>query len=171
MLRVVRGTARLLSTATKPYPFSSTALFPPPPTIPTHPRIAVGKGLMEHVNKTLPKPEKLAFIEKYFSARSKERLLPGTVLTIYMTYSPTVFSGVIISIRRRGPDTSFVLRNIVQGTGTEVQVFVNSPHLKDIKVVQRPGTRGTKQTRRAKLFYLRSAPDKMSLISAGVASK
>lgn len=74
-----------------------------------------------------------------------------------------------MSVRRRGPDTSFVLRNIVQRTGVEMQFFVNSPHLKDIKVVQRARVgKDVKRTRRAKLFYLRDSPEKMSEISAGV---
>jgi len=52
-----------------------------------------------------------------------------------------------------------------------MQFFVNSPHVKDIKVLQRAGGGGGKEgrrQRRAKLFFLRDAPDKMTAISAGV---
>ncbi|KAN0116451.1 hypothetical protein V8E52_005832, partial [Russula decolorans] len=51
------------------------------------------------------------------------------VLTINLTHAPTTFSGVLISVRCRGPNTSFVLRNVVQRTGIEMQFFVNSPHV------------------------------------------
>lgn len=66
-----------------------------------------------------------------------------------------------------------MLRNIISRTGVEMQFYVNSPHLKDIKVVQRAGGSGAaaKQganVRRAKLFYLRDSPEKMTAISAGV---
>jgi large subunit ribosomal protein L19 len=45
----------------------------------------------------------------------------------------------------------------------EMQVFIGSPHLKDIKVLQQPA----KRARRAKLYYLRDSPEKMSSIAAG----
>jgi large subunit ribosomal protein L19 len=45
-----------------------------------------------------------------------------------------------------------------------MQFFVNSPSLKEIKLV-RPPPGG--RMRRAKLFYLRDAPDKMSMLAGG----
>jgi len=87
-------------------------------------------------------------------------------------HAPATFSGVLVSVRRRGLDTSFVLRNIISRTGVEMQFFVNSPHLKDIKVISRAGGgSGRKEgvkVRRAKLFYLRDSPEKMTAISAGM---
>ena len=159
------------ATATKPYPFSNVAILPPKPKISVTPSLRKGKGIMEHIHKTLPTPEKQALISTLFSRRHPNRLLPGSVLTVTLAHAPTSFSGVLLSIRRRGPDTSFLLRNVVQRTGVEMQFFVNSPHLKEIKVVQRAGGGGGKEgrrMRRAKLFYLRDSPDKMSEISAGV---
>ena len=126
---------------------------------------------MAHIHKTLPAPEKQALISTLFSRRHPDRLLPGSVLMVMLAHAPTSFSGVLLSIRRRGPDTSFLLRNVVQRTGVEMQFFVNSPHVKEIKVIQRAGGGGGKEgrrMRRAKLFYLRDSPDKMSEISAGV---
>jgi len=52
-----------------------------------------------------------------------------------------------------------------------MQFFVNSPHVKDIKILQRAGGGGGKEgrrQRRAKLFFLRDTPEKMTAISAGV---
>ena len=163
--------ARSASTVTKPYPFSNVAILPPQPNTPITPPLLKGKGIMAHIHKTLPTPEKQALISTLFSRRHPDRLLPGSVLTVTLGHAPTSFSGVLLAIRRRGPDTSFVLRNVVQRTGVEMQFFVNSPHLKEIKVVQRAGGGGGKEgrrMRRAKLFYLRDSPDKMSEISAGV---
>jgi len=108
---------------------------------------------------------------RLFSRRHPERLLPGSVVAVTLAHAPTSFSGVLLSVRRRGPDTSFVLRNIVHRTGVEMQFFVNSPHVKEIRVIQRAGGGGGKEgrrMRRAKLFYLRDSPEKMSEISAGV---
>ena len=169
---VTKSLARSASTATtKPYPFSNVAILPPQPKTPVTPSLRKGKGVMEYIYKTLPAPEKQALITTLFSRRHPSRLLPGSVLTVTLAHAPTSFSGVLLGIRRRGPDTSFVLRNVVQRTGVEMQFFVNSPHLKEIKVVQRAGGGGGKEgrrMRRAKLFYLRDSPDKMSEISAGV---
>ena len=175
MFRSLRAAPKLLtrsaSTTTKPYPFSNVAILPPEPNTPPSPSLRKGKGIMEHIHKTLPTPEKQAIISTLFSRRHPNRILPGSVLAVTLAHAPTSFSGVLLGIRRRGPDTSFVLRNIVQRTGVEMQFFVNSPHLKEIKVIQRAGGGGGKEgrrMRRAKLFYLRDSPDKMSEISAGV---
>jgi len=168
---VTKSLTRSASTATNPYPFSNVAILPPNPKTPATPSLRKGKGIMEYIHKTLPSPEKQALISTLFSRRHPNRLLPGSVLAVTLAHAPTSFSGVLLSIRRRGPDTSFVLRNVVQRTGVEMQFFVNSPHLKGIKVVQRAGGGGGKEgrrMRRAKLFYLRDSPDKMSEISAGV---
>ena len=166
---VTKSLTRSTSSTTKPYPFSDVAILPPEPNAPVTPALRKGKGVMQYIYKTLPSPERQALISTLFSRRHPKKLLPGTVLTVTNEHAPTSFSGVLVSVRRRGPDTSFVLRNIVQRTGVEMQFFVNSPHLKDIKVVQRARVgKDVKRTRRAKLFYLRDSPEKMSEISAGV---
>ncbi|KAN0111943.1 hypothetical protein V8E52_008033 [Russula decolorans] len=51
------------------------------------------------------------------------------MLTINLMHVLTTFSGMLISVQCRGPDTSFVLQNMVQRTGIEMQFFVNSPHV------------------------------------------
>jgi len=129
---------------------------------------------MAYLQRTLPSTEKQKLITTLFSRTHPERIRPGSVLTVNLTHAPTTFSGVLISVRRRGPDTSFVLRNVVQRTGVEMQFFVNSPHVKSIVVVSRAGgsaADGKKKRnglRKAKLFYLRDSPERMTTISTGV---
>ncbi|TFK27068.1 hypothetical protein FA15DRAFT_238290 [Coprinopsis marcescibilis] len=169
-----RSFARLMSTATTSasaaksqatvYPFSKTALITLPPPNHVTTKLLNGKGLMEHIRKTLATPEKQAIIDKLFSRKSPHQLRPGSIVTVIQDQAPTQFTGVLIAVRRRGQDTSFRLRNIIQRTGVELQFFANSPNLKEIKLIRKPpGGR----MRRAKLFYLRDAPDKMSMLAGG----
>ena len=176
-LSSIRPLARSFATAAPSsskaaYPFSKAAIIPQytPPT--DTDRLRKGKGLMEYVRKTLPPPNKQAMLETYFGKRSPQRILPGSVVALKLNHAPTTFAGVVISIRRRGPDTSMLIRNVMNRTGVETQFFVNSPHVRSIQVVQRAsggqGARDSKRSRRAKLFYLRDSPEKMTAISAGV---
>ncbi|KAF8897298.1 translation protein SH3-like domain-containing protein [Infundibulicybe gibba] len=162
----LRQATRRMSTAPKasstPYPFSKTALIPPVPHAPLPKALREGKGLMHHLHKSLPAPNKQVILKELFSRHSPTRLLPGSIVTVTLEHAPTTFTGVLLAIRRRGPDTSFVVRNIIQRTGVEMQFFVGSPHLKEIKVVQKPPNG---RMRRAKLFYLRDSPEKMSMIA------
>ena len=149
------------------YPFSKTAIVHPEPLAEPPPALRLGKGLMPHLYKTLPTAEKQTMLQTLFSRHSKDRINVGSVVSVTTEHAPGVFNGVLLAIRRRGPDTSFVVRNIIQRTGVEIQFFVNSPHLKEIKVLKKPPNG---RMRRAKLFYLRDSPEKMSLI-AGAAKK
>lgn len=156
--------------SSKPYPYSTNAILLPSPIPQPTTSLLNGKGLMAQLNKTLPSEEKQKLLATLFSRRHPKRLLPGCVITVTLTHAPTTFTGVLLSIRRRGPATSFILRNVIQRTGVEMQFFVNSPHLKDIQVMQKAGGGGRegKGMRRAKLFYLRYSPEKMSQISANM---
>ena len=171
-LSPLRQWARSMATAA--YPFSKAAIIPPnSPPAPT-PALRQGKGLMEFLKQTLPSPEKQKWLTTYFSKRHPERIQPGSVLTVTLNHAPNIFSGVLLSVRRRGLDTSFVLRNVINRTGVEMQFYPASPHVTGIKIVRRAGG-GVSSTgkaagprmRRAKLFYLRDSPEKMSAISAG----
>lgn len=156
------GVTKVAKVAKIPYLFSKTAIIPTT-SYPAPPKaLREGKGLMQHLYKSLPSPEKQKVLRTLFSRHSPTRLLPGSIITVTLEHAPTTFTGVLLAIRRRGPDTSFVVRNIIQRTGVEMQFFVGSPHLKDIQVVQKP-PKG--HMRRAKLFYLRDSPEKMSMIA------
>ena len=156
-----RQCTRLMSTAAG-YPFSKSVLTPPAPAIQNAKALKAGRGLMEHIRQTLPTPEKQKMIHALFSRRSPNCLQPGSVVTVTLEHAPTTFTGVLLAVRRRGPDTSFIVRNIIQRTGVEMQFYVASPHLKDIKLVKKP-PKG--RMRRAKLYYLRDSPEKMSAIA------
>ncbi|KAJ7774318.1 translation protein SH3-like domain-containing protein [Mycena maculata] len=162
MLNLLRGTHRLLSTVAKPYPFSKTALILPEPYVAPPAPLKEGRGLMPYLSKTLPTPEKQQILRNLFSRQSRNQLYPGSIITVTVDHAPMTFTGVLLAIRRRGPDTSFVVRNIIQRTGVEMQFFVNSPALKEIKLLQRP-PKG--RMRRAKLYYLRDSPEKMSMLA------
>ena len=173
MLNAFRRCAkRLMSTTAQPYPFSKVAIVPPPP-VPAQEPAKAGKGLMPFLTQRLLPADKLALLAR-FGRRHPQRILPGSVLQVTTRHAPATFTGVLLAIRRRGADTSILLRNVINRTGVEVQYFVCSPHVKDVKVLMRAGGRGAAEgrlgarMRRAKLFYLRDAPDKMTAISAGM---
>jgi len=89
---------------------------------------------------------------------------PGSVLTVNLASALRRFRACSSPSAAR-PDTSFVLRNVVQRTGVEMQFFVNSPHVKEIVVVSRRSTDGKKKGKasEAKLFYLRDSPERIPL--------
>ncbi|KAF8803866.1 RNA-binding domain-containing protein [Phlegmacium glaucopus] len=161
--------ARLMSTATRfagsptSYPFSKSALTPPTSIVDLNPGLLKGKGLMPYLRQSLFTPEKQAMIQTLFNRRSPKQLIPGSIVSVISEQAPTIFTGVLIAIHRRGPDTSFKVRNILQRTGVEMQFYPNSPHLKEIKVLK-AAPKG--RMRRAKLYYLRDSPEKMSMLAA-----
>jgi large subunit ribosomal protein L19 len=165
------ATRRSLTTSAKSYSYSRLAIIPAAPAGTPRGGLGNGKGLMAYLQKTLPSTEKQKIIGTLFSRTHPDRIYPGSVLTVNLTHAPTSFTGVVIAIRRRGPDTSFVLRNVVQRTGVEMQFFVNSPHVKEIVVVSKvggPDGKTSKGLKKAKLFYLRDSPERMTAVSATV---
>ncbi|KIJ56534.1 hypothetical protein M422DRAFT_57255 [Sphaerobolus stellatus SS14] len=155
--------------ASTAYPFASNVILPRPPIPNPTPGLLKGRGLMAELYKAHPSRQIRKLLATLFSRRHPERILPGSVLTITSTQAPTSFTGIVLAIRRRGTGTSLVLRNIIQRTGVEMQFFVASPHLKNITIVKRAGKDGKARRDglgRAKLYYLRDSPDKMSRISS-----
>jgi large subunit ribosomal protein L19 len=161
-----RMSVRLISTGTRSltsYPFSKAALTPPASMVDLNLGLLKGKGLMPHLRQSLFTPEKQAMLQTLFNRRSPKQLIPGSIVSVISEQAPTIFTGVLIAIHRRGPDTSFKVRNILQRTGVEMQFYPNSPHLKEIKLLKAP-PKG--RMRRAKLYYLRDSPEKMSMLAA-----
>lgn len=82
--------------------------------------------------------------------RNPRSVKPGDILrVIFKNGDP--FSGVCLSIRLRGVDTSFLLRNQLTRVGVEMSVKVFSPEVQSVEIVQR----SEKRRRRARLYYLR----------------
>ncbi|KAK4049499.1 hypothetical protein OIO90_005450 [Microbotryomycetes sp. JL221] len=186
--RLMHSTARQNQAAAE-YPFSSKAhVVPPAPTQPPEElQDSLLRTLNAHLTSFHPKADQYS---TWFSRRSKDRILPGSVLTV-TSYSsaPTPsnpspstnqFSGVLIGMRRRhaGRDTSIRLRNMVGRTGVELSYKVFSPLIKDITVVSRATRSGPaildksgreigrrkpalRAARRAKMFFVRDQPSRL----------
>ncbi|KAI9347106.1 50S ribosomal protein L19 [Pilaira anomala] len=97
-----------------------------------------------------------------FSKTNAQGVKPGSIVLVETLNGPgettsSTFMGVCISIRRKGIDTNFTLRNIVMRIGVEQRYSLYSPLLKSIKVMQKPNEI---KFRRAKLWYLRDQPGK-----------
>ena len=149
---------------TRTYPFSNKVITHklPPTLVPNDNRVVTkktiknpfttpslsslrrGVGLIPHLHRTLPSPASHSLLSTFFARRGRGRINPGSVLTLTLSQPPYTFSGVLLSIRRKGPDSSILLRNVVRKTGVEMRVALASPTLKAIKVVQRAG--GTAMT-------------------------
>jgi large subunit ribosomal protein L19 len=163
--------AILLSAPSKiPFPFSQTAkAIDRADQTALPPSLLKGTSLMTHLRETIPSGYTKELLSNYFNSRSPGQLLPGSVLSV--TSDGGSFAGVLISVRHKGVDSSFTLRNIIQRTGVEMRFNVGSPLIKEVKVISRAGGKGqhtTKRMRRAKLFYLREQPAKMIAISSAV---
>jgi len=59
------------------------------------------------------------------------------------------FQGVVISKRRRGAGTTFIVRKVSYGVGVERVFLLHSPIIDKIEVVSRG------KVRRSKIYYLR----------------
>lgn len=132
-----------------------------------------GWSVVEHVNDTLKKQYDQRGLLQLFSRRDPNRLKTGSVLSVMSWTGPdkknaVPFSGVLMRVRRRGVDTSFTLRNVVQGTGAEMTFKVCSPMIKEIKVIRKAEGRQKdtiRDLRRARVNYLRERPDIMHQIA------
>ncbi|KAL4868540.1 hypothetical protein BDV12DRAFT_197234 [Aspergillus spectabilis] len=76
------------------------------------------------------------------------------------------FSGVCLSIKLCGVDTSFLLRNELTRVGVEMSVKVFSPNVESVEIVQRTA----KRKRRARLYYMRQPRHDMRSVENIVAN-
>src|SRR4051794_5255014 len=61
-----------------------------------------GVGIMPHLERTLPSPASHDLLSRFFARRGKGRINPGSVLTLSLSQPPYTYSGVLMSIRRKG---------------------------------------------------------------------
>jgi large subunit ribosomal protein L19 len=170
-----------LADSSPEYPFSRNIHVPPPSTtpIPAHalsPRN--GSSVVTHINTQLREvydPQRL--LKTLFSRRHPFRARPGSVISVISYTTPartttSTFSGVLLSIRRRGVDTSFRLRNMVGKTGVESDFKVCSPMIKDIVIVKSAdGRSGMRNLGRAQVNYLRERPQVMAQIASALKTR
>ncbi len=69
------------------------------------------------------------------------------------------FSGVVISIKGRGPTKVFTVRRLVAGQGVERIFPFHSPNVTEVKI------RRSGRTRRARLYYLRDRVGKATRLA------
>lgn len=86
---------------------------------------------------------------------------PGSILTVkfYTNASRTqtnTFSGVLIAVRRRGVDTCFRLRNVLNKCGVEMMFNASSNMLADIEVVSRADLTKRDKARPGRMVRFRS---------------
>ncbi|WVQ94741.1 ribosomal protein L19 [Kwoniella sp. CBS 9459] len=163
------------SSASSSYPFnpsaitgSSSAASPAPQSLLAPRR---GWSVITHLTSHAPKSQ----YADLFSRRHPDRIKTGSVITVQQYTDATrksvsPFSGVLMGIKRGGVDTSFRLRNIVNKTGVEMSFKINSPLIKEIKVVKRAEGRtgAVRDLRRSKVNYLRERPSLMTSIAGAI---
>ncbi len=135
-----------------------------------------GKSVVDHINASLTAAyDPAQHLTRTFGRRHPLRAKPGSVIVVssYNDASRTTsssFGGVLLGVRRRGVDTAFTLRNIVNKTGVEVAFKVCSPLVKSISVVKHANGKkgGLRDLGRAKVNYLRERPGLMNQIAAAM---
>ena len=96
---------------------------------------------------------------RLFSSDNPDCAKVGDILyTTFQTGEP--FSGVILSIKRRGIHTSVLLRNHLTRVGTEMSIKIFSPLVRSMEIAQRT----QKRKRRARLFYMRKPKHDMGSV-------
>lgn len=94
-----------------------------------------------------PKGERQALFDYRRNARSVK---PGDIVRVVFKNGDP-FNGVVLSIKLRGIETSFLLRNELTRVAVEMSVKVFSPNVQSVEIVQR----SEKKRRRARLYYMR----------------
>ncbi|KAI0395320.1 translation protein SH3-like domain-containing protein [Xylariaceae sp. FL0594] len=183
---------RTMATETTPTSPSSTSAPPPPkPTLPTpslyrlkpktpnapprsvfavYPQARSAKDMTPEPLKSYH-AQQIGYLDPtgartaLFSRRNRDGAKPGDVLMV-TTKKGEPFSGVCLSIRRRGVDTAVLLRNHLTRVGVEMWFKVYSPNVVGIQIV----SRRPRRARRARLFYMRQPKHDMGNVDHLVAA-
>jgi ribosomal protein L19 len=94
-----------------------------------------------------PKGERKALFDYRRNPRS---IKPGDIVRVTFKNGDP-FNGVVLSIKLRGIDTSFLLRNELTRVAVELSVKVFNPNVQSVEIVQR----AQRKIRRARLYYMR----------------
>ncbi|KAF1318205.1 Ribosomal protein l19, partial [Globisporangium splendens] len=100
-------------------------------------------------------------VEKSLTEKDIDEFKPGDSVEVQYLLSRSSgkvqrVKGVVLARRNRGTGSSFIIRNHIGGYGYEQKIFLHSPLLQSVKVLQEAFIhKGKKRVRRANLFYLR----------------
>ncbi|OOF94789.1 hypothetical protein ASPCADRAFT_208449 [Aspergillus carbonarius ITEM 5010] len=152
---------RQLPLRMRPNPERKTRKIPPPPPAPKC-KDAIGAVQEAQLTQLDPTGERMALFDYRRNPRSVK---VGDILRVTFKNGDP-FSGVCLSIRLRGIDTSFLLRNQLTRVGVEMAVKVFSPNVESVEIVQRT----EKRKRRARLYYMRKPKHDMGSVENLVAN-
>ncbi|PWY63765.1 mitochondrial ribosomal protein [Aspergillus eucalypticola CBS 122712] len=152
---------RQLPLRMRPNPERKERKIPPPPPAPQckDPVNAVQEAQLAQLD---PTGERRALFDYRRSPRSVK---VGDILRVTFKNGDP-FSGVCLSIRLRGIDTSFLLRNQLTRVGVEMSIKVFGPNVESVEIVQR----AEKRKRRARLYYMRKPKHDMGSVENLVAN-
>lgn len=122
-------------------------VYPPPPSARAACKDPVGSVTETQMAVLDPKGDRKALFDYRRNPRSVK---PGDVVRVTFKNGDP-FNGVVLSIKLRGIDTSFLLRNELTRVAVEMSVKVFNPNIQSVEIVQR----AIRKTRRARLFYMR----------------
>lgn len=103
-------------------------------------------------------------VEKKYMNREIPEFRPGDTVAVNLRiqegdkFRIQIFEGVVISIKRRGLQSTFTVRKVTSGYGVERVFPLYSPMIEGIDLKKRG------RVRRAKLYYLRERKGKSARI-------
>lgn len=106
--------------------------------------------MLEVGNAQMPVLDPSGSRKRLFERENREGAKAGDILHVTFKFGEA-FSGVILSVKQRGIDTSVLLRNHLTRVATEMQIKIFSPTVQSMEIVQK----ALKRKRRARLYYLR----------------
>lgn len=148
-----------LRALTEPRPVK---VYPPPPSTRKACKDPVAQVTQSQLAVLDPKGERKALFDYRRNARS---IKPGDIVRVTFKNGDP-FNGAVLSIKLRGIDTSFLLRNELSRTGVEMSVKVFNPNVSSVEIVQR----AERKPRRARLYYMRFVDPQQRCIAYYMAS-
>lgn len=109
-------------------------------------------------------------VEKSIVTKAIDDFKPGDSVEVQYLLNRTAnkvqrVRGVVLARRNRGTGSSFSIRNHIGGYGYEQKIFLHSPLLQSVKLLDEAFIhKGKKRVRRAKLFYLRDKPPSLTTV-------
>ncbi|CAM9692181.1 unnamed protein product [Chrysoparadoxa australica] len=123
--------------------------------------------------------EARAELKERCAARKFPEIRPGDAIEVemlpYMSSTrPQIARGVVLAMPRKGLDSTFLIRDVINGLVVERRIPLYSPLLQSIRVVYpawiHKGKRKGKRVRRNKLYYLRDKDEALCNVSGYVSS-